>query len=180
MLALVLETTDPLVHLIEPNVKRDAPLSVAWLSGDAGRETLRLMGAADRDNKPPTLPGEQERISNFIENKSQLNWMIQVDGTVVGAIWADIVPSDELPAPAVHLMIGDPSKRGRGVGEKALKAVITYLGQLGEMHIYSRHLLSNSASAQLLQHNGFKELGGIYIDGDGMTWQNVVLDLTAQ
>lgn len=172
-----LETTDPSVHLIEPNVERDAPLSVAWLEGDIGRNTLRLMGVTDDENKPSTLQGERERIEGFVTNPDQLNWAIQYNDRVVGAIWVDLVEKESVPAPAIHIMIGDPEARGKGIGSSSTKAVIGYLRDSGELQLFSRHLADNTTAAKLLAEQGFTPVGEPKPDKDGLIWQNVQLDL---
>jgi len=35
------------LELVPPDVERDAPISLGWLEGDEGRNTLRLMGNTD-------------------------------------------------------------------------------------------------------------------------------------
>lgn len=177
MKAVRLETPNPLVHLIEPDIERDAQLGVQWLEGEIGYNTLSLMGVAEKDNHESTLDKERERIKDFIEKSDQINWMIQLDEKVVGSIWVDLKPSHELPSPSVHIMIGDTTARGRGVGNASTKAVIDYLQKQGNEAIFSRTLVKNSVAANLLRENGFEPLGGIYVDKDGLEWQNARLDL---
>lgn len=171
-----LVTTNPAVELIEPNVERDAVLGVAWLEGELGRSTLTLMGVADKDNKPTSLGAEQERVKGFIERPDQLNWMIQHEDKVVGTVWVDLVDSEELPAPSVHIMIGDPAMHGKGVGSASIQAVLKHLTQKGHQTIYSRHLTKNNGAQKLLESLGFQPLGGTYADKDGLEWQNVRLE----
>ena len=165
------------VRLIEPDLDRDAQLGVAWLDGEEGRQTLRKMGVADKDNKPTTLDQERVRVQGFIDRKEQLNWMIELNGKVVGAVWVDLTQQGNVPAPAIHIMIGDPEARGRGIGDTVTKAVVNYLREQGSSKIYSRRLISNDIAAKLLFKNGFVKLDDPYTDEDGLTWQNVVLDL---
>ena len=104
MIAPQLETPRSNVRLIQPNIERDAQLSLSWLKGELGKNTLSLMGATNNNNSQTTLENEQERIKDFIEKDDQLNWMIQLGDKVVGSIWVDLKPTIELPAPAVHIM----------------------------------------------------------------------------
>lgn len=177
MKAPTLETADPSIRLIEPDIERDARLGVAWLDGQVGRKTLELMGVPDKDNKPSSLDKERERVRGFIVNEDQLNWMIEADNKVVGSIWVDLHPTDEIPGPSIHIMIGDPEARGHGIGDTVTKSVINYLHEQGNSKIYSRRLTSNDNAAKLLSQNGFVELDIPYTDKDELTWQNVVLDL---
>lgn len=103
-----LDTTNPAIHLIEPNIERDAPLGVTWLEGDIGRNTLKLMGVPDGNKKPSSLEQEKERVAGFISSPDQLNWMIRYEDKVVGAIWVDLIENENVPAPSIHLMVGDP------------------------------------------------------------------------
>jgi RimJ/RimL family protein N-acetyltransferase len=172
-----LETNNPHIQLIEPDVERDAAISVGWLEGDLGRDTLRLMGVSAEENKPSSLEQEKERVEGFIANENQLNWMISYDGKIVGSVWADLHSSDELPGPSVHIMIGDPEVRGKGIGTASISAVIDHLRNNKVETIYSRHLLENEGSKHLLVGLGFNDLGEPYTDKDGLKFQNVSLGL---
>ena len=173
MKTITLETNNPSVHLIEPELERDAQLSVQWLHGDIGRNTLQLMGVSEEDNKPTTLEQEKQRVTEFIENPDHLNWMIEYNGKVVGSIWVDLEPKDSVPSPAIHIMIGDLSVRGKGVGFSATSKVAGYLEEQGNKSIYSRHLTKNNGARSLLETLGFKDMDEPYIDQDGLEWQNV-------
>lgn len=142
-----------------------------------GRETLRLMGVADKDNTPTTLEQEKARVQSFIDRKDQLNWMIELEGQVVGAVWADLQQNGSLPAPGVHIMIGDPAVRGRGVGFATFAVVIDHLKSLGYSQVFTRHLSSNTTAEILATKNGFENIGEAYTDEDGLIWQNMRHDL---
>ncbi|MGB3009009.1 MAG: GNAT family N-acetyltransferase [Candidatus Saccharimonadales bacterium] len=174
MKAINLETRSADVYLIEPDIEPDAPLSVEWLAGDIGRNTLRLMGVADKDNAPSTLEKEKERIRDFIKNDNHLNWMIAYSSQVVGSIWVDLKPSERLQSPSVHIMIGRPDIRGKGVGLSSMTAVINYLEKLGYQHIYSRYMTDNEGSKRLLAKLGFHADGTSYVGEDDVEFQNVV------
>lgn len=173
-----LNTPNKEIILVTPDIERDPPLSVAWLEGSNGRETLRLMGNTDEQNKPSTLEQEKERVRDFIESTNQLNWMIQLKDKIVGSVWVDLDDSEYLSAPSIHIMIGDPNSRGYGVGTNACSAVIDYLKDSGKYKtLNSRYLLINSGSAHLLNGLGFEKIGNQYSDKDGLEWQNVILSL---
>lgn len=168
-----LGTADPLVELVEPDIERDPLLGVEWLSGEIGRDTLSLMGVTDRDNVPTNLENEKKRVAGFIDNESQFNWMIKYDTDIVGSIWVDLQENEGLPAPAIHIMIGDPNARGKGIGNSTTKSVIDYLHSQGKTTIYSRHLVTNERAAKLLEEQGFTDYGEAYSDQDGLKWQNM-------
>ncbi|GAC1387574.1 MAG: hypothetical protein NVS1B7_0540 [Candidatus Saccharimonadales bacterium] len=171
-----LDTSNPSIRLIEPNVTRDAQLGLEWLNGELGRTTMMLMGNSETviDNTlPTTLQREEERVKQFIERDDQLNWMIEYEGKIVGSAWADIKESDDLPAPSVHIMIGDPAMRGKGVGYTTISAILKYLEEQGNRNIYSRHIISNESADQLLNLLGFEDLNSPYFR-DGVEYQNLV------
>jgi RimJ/RimL family protein N-acetyltransferase len=168
-----LPTQAPSIRLVKPDVDRDADLGVQWLAGDPGRETLRLMGVPDQDNQASSLELESARVQDFLDGPDQYNWMIQFNGDVVGAVWADLKPTDYIGAPAVSIMIGDPAARGKGVGQPAIEAVVALLSTKGAATIFARHLVGNTASARVLAKSGFRPLGQAYSDNDHLQWQNL-------
>ncbi len=173
-----LQTMSPDITLVQPDVERDAPIAVKWLEGDIGRNTLKLMGNDDDHNKPSTLEEERERIQGFLDSDDQLTWMIRLQDNIVGAVWVDLHESEYLPAPSVHIMIGDPDARGHGVGSNTISSVIDYMKQTGEYNtLYSRHLTINERAAGLLEEVGFTILGEPYTDQSGLSWQNVSVGL---
>lgn len=175
MIAPILNTENAAIRLIEPDVQRDAQWGVEWLDGQTGYETLQLMGVGDKDNKPTTLEREQARVQSFIDRRDQLNWMIQLDGKIVGSVWVDLQSNDNLPAPGIHIMIGDLKARGRGVGSASFSAVIGYLQKLGYQEIFTRHLSTNTVAGVLSSNSGFTDFGDPYSDTDGLCWQNMKL-----
>lgn len=165
--------------LVKPVVERDAHTGVKWLAGDDGHESLRLMGVTEANNSPSTLDEERKRVRSFITSTSQLTWMLRYQNQIVGAIWVDLQSTPYLPAPSVHIMIGNSAVRGKGIGENAMHAVIHLLKGIGEHdQLYSRHLLDNHGSARLLAKLGFADLSDLYKDKDGLEWQNVILSLS--
>jgi len=172
--AVSLETSRSDVRLIEPDIERDALLGVLWLEGESGRSTLALMGVADKDNKPTTLQQEKCRVRGFIENDNQLNWMISYENEVVGSIWVDLESTKHLQSPSLHIMIGSPEARGKGVGMAAVTAVVKHLQAQGYPQVYSRYLTSNKGSRGLLSKLGFREFDSPYEDEDNLVFQNVM------
>ena len=173
MFVRMMETDNPAVRLLKPDIERDAPLGVEWLRGDIGRNTLQLMGVSPEQNEPTILEQETQRVAGFIERQDQLNWMIEHDGRVVGTIWVDLEPTESVPAPAIHIMIGDSNVRGKGVGTSATARVVEYLEKQGNENIYSRYLTKNHIAKSLLGRLGFELYNEPYSDKDGLEWQNV-------
>ena len=173
-----IETLLPGLLLVGPNIQKDPEVAVYWLDGAAGRETLRLMGNIDEHNKPSSVKAERERVRNFITSTDQRTWMLNYRGKAVGVIWVNLKSNENLQAPSVHLMIGDPDSRGLGIGHTSVRAVINLLREEGNYQmLYSRHLTQNKGSAKLLAKVGFTEDGAVYHDADGLAFQNVKLKL---
>lgn len=176
MKAPQLDTENVAIRLVEPSIERDAELSVAWLNGELGRITMLSMGNSSDEVDamlPTTIEKESERVKDFINRDDQLNWMIQCEGTVIGSVWVDLYDSAVVPGPSVHIMIGDPSARGKGVGSATIKTVIEYLEQQGHKDIYSRHLTSNKAADELLKYFDFIDLGEPYPENN-LQFQNLI------
>jgi RimJ/RimL family protein N-acetyltransferase len=164
--------------LVRPNLAKDARIAVKWLVGSSGRETLRLMGKTDADNKPSSVAEEDERLRDFITSTKQDTWTIRYQDKTVGVVWINLDASKYLKAPSIHIMVGEPSVRGRGVGGAAIKTLINQLGRDGQYeYLYSRYLIDNLGSAKLLKGFGFIEDGKSYHDVDGLCFQNVRLSL---
>jgi len=89
-------------------------------------------------------------------------------------VWADLQQVGNVPAPAIHIMIGDPDVRGKGIGFAATRKVTEHLEGLGFEAVYSRHLTKNNGASGLLQSLSFDKLGETYTDEDGLEWQNVM------
>ena len=187
-----LKTSNDKVKLVKPNVQRDSIISVGWLEGQKGKDTLRLMGNNENVvSQPISLEIESERIQDFLDKKNQLNWAIQFndpgDERIVGAIWVDLEKNKieldngnfiELNAPSPHIMIGETDARNQGIGTVAIQAVMDYL--VNEMHsekIYTRAKTNNDRVIHLLKKSGFRESGESYTDKDRIDFQNFEINV---
>lgn len=171
-----LSTDSQKLNLISPDIERDADISLNWLVGDKGIETLLLMGVPRDRIEEPTIEAERERIKDFLERKDQLNWAISYMGKVVGATWVNLVESNHVQPPSVHIMIGDSNVRGKGIGSLTIKAVVSFLiDEMSYDTIYSRHLTHNVPIKKVFNSLGFVDNGTTYVDEDGLQWQNVLL-----
>jgi len=174
-------TALPDLTLVPPNPTRDAPSALAWFQSVHGRETLLRMGNPAHKITAPTLEGETRTLHEFLELEKtgqQLTWMIRYDDQTIGAVWLELVATPHLQAPAVHIMVGDPSYRGKGVGKAVLQEMIRYAAySLQAPVLYSRHLTSNAAIAHLMQALGFVRDGMPYVDADGLEFQNILRKL---
>lgn len=172
-----LSTSIPELELVSPDPERDAPFALAWFESPHGKETLLLMGNTEDSIEAPTLEGETKTLEEFIELEKanqQLTWMIHMAHKAIGAAWIDLVEQHGVDAPSVHIMIGDSSYRGRGVGKAVMSSLITYLtSERGESTIFSRHLVRNEAVGYMMRGLGFENQGQPYVDKDGLEWQNI-------
>jgi RimJ/RimL family protein N-acetyltransferase len=163
------------IKLVKPDVERDAPVAVGWFEGERGIKTLRQLGNIVTDDFKPTLNNEKKQIQKFLGAKDQLNWMIKYGDKIVGSVWADLAEKNGCLPPSVHILIGDESVRGKGVGTMAEGAVLDYLISNGESPIYSRTLVSNERMMHIaIDKLGYKKDGEVYTDKDGLTWQNLI------
>lgn len=169
----------PSYSLEKPDAERDAPFSVAWLSGKTGGETLELMGVVPQD--VVSLETETKRFEEFTEleaAKKQVLWVIRADYKSVGVVWINLEDTPDLQAPSLHIMIGDPQYRHKGIGYAVMKDAIRYAYcNLPYATLYSRHLTSNDIVDKLSKKLGFEKDGDTYDDEQGQTWQNIKLIL---
>ena len=167
------------VRLIKPNVDRDAPFALGWFKSDHGNQTLLLMGNAENEIKPSTLYNEKKTLKKFIElekSNEQITWMIQTDNKTIGAVWIELKDDEFVKSPAVHMMIGDPKYRGKGIGKIIMSEMLKYIKEkLKSNIVYSRHLVNNKPVTALLDYFGFTNDGKSYIDINNLEWQNVKL-----
>ena len=134
-------------------------------------------GSAPELREQPALDADVFDVFGILRRLDGRNLLGEFDGNVVGAVWVDLEPTDYLPCPAVHIMIGEPKARGHGVGAESIKLVVEYLKNHGFEKLYSRILINNSVARSLLLDNGFKLYREQYSDYDGVEWQNVVINL---
>lgn len=167
-----LASDDHSIRLIEPMLERDARLGVTWLNGSIGHESQRLMGNVPSEIKDTTLEQQQELVRRFIEQKNEINWMIEVDGSVVGSIWVHLEADKLVGAPSISVMIGDPMVRGRGVGRAAVRLVIDWARDELGVPLLMRALTDNVVSKALIVRLGGTQDGPVYRDDDDLEWQN--------
>lgn len=167
------------IKLVKPNIERDAPFALGWFKSDYGKQTLLLMGNAENEIKPATLNSEKKTLQKFIElekSNEQLTWMIQADNKTIGSVWIELKDTEFVKSPAVHMMIGDPEYRGKGIGKAIMFEMIKYAKEkLKSSVIYSRHLVSNKPVTALLDSFSFIDDGKSYIDSNNLEWQNIKL-----
>lgn len=169
------------IQLLVPDVERDAPFALDWFKGDDGKQTLLSMGNAEHEIVESTLDGERATIQEFIEferDNKQITRMIIVGGVTIGAVWIELFENHGVKSPSIHIILGNPEYRGKGVGTLVMKAAMKYAIEiLGAVTIYSRYLSSNESIAAVNKKLGFKADGREYTDENGLLWQNVKLNV---
>lgn len=173
-----LSTSIPELVLTKPLPDRDARFALSWFEAESGRDTLLKMGNAPDEITEPSLEDELATLEEFLTREDegkQKTWMLRYGQVTIGAAWIDLIKNHGVEAPSVHLMIGDPLFRGKGVGKAAMYTMLAYLKKNGNDTIYSRHLVSNEAVAGLNHSLGFVADGQSYVDENGLEWQNIKL-----
>lgn len=169
------------IQLLVPSVERDAPFTLDWFSRSEGKQTLLSMGNVEHEIATPSLDGEKVTIKEFIDlekDNKQITRMIVVDGITIGAVWIELFENHGVKSPSIHIIIGNPEYRGKGIGTSVMKVAINYaIDILGATTIYSRHLSSNKNITAVNKKLGFQADDGAYVDENGLVWQNVKLDV---
>jgi len=170
------------IQLLKPNIERDAPFAFSWFDRPEGWQTLLSMGNAENEITVSTIEGEKDTIKSFIKlenDNQQITRMIIADNKTIGAVWIELFENHNVKSPSIHIIIGDPEYRGKGIGISVMKAAIDYVRQsLNKKTIYSRHLVNNQAITNLTKTLGFENDGEPYVDDNGLNWQNIKLNLS--
>ena len=168
------------LELVAPNPTRDAPFALAWFDSPDGKDTLLKMGNAESEIETRTLEGEYSILEEFIrleQDSKQITRMIRLKDRTIGAVWIGLEDTEHLKAPALHIMIGDPSSRGMGIGKVVMEAMLNFAQtQLHVNVVYSRHLTSNRVIAKVNDYLGFQKDGNPYTEKNGQIFQNVRLN----
>lgn len=170
------------IRLLRPDIDRDAPFALDWFNRAEGRQTLLSMGNAEHEIKAPTIEGERLTIQEFIElekTSQQITRMIVVDRKTIGAVWIELIESHGVNSPSLHIIIGNPEYRGKGIGASVMQSAVNYIAKELEVSVvYSRYLATNGAMRTVNNKLGFKDDGAVYKDVNGLVWQNVKLVLS--
>lgn len=169
------------IQLLRPDIKRDAIFALSWFDRSEGRQTLISMGNAEHEIKPTTLEDEKITLSEFIKlekEEKQITRMIVADNKTIGAVWIELFSNHGVKPPSIHIMIGNPDYRGKGIGRSVMEAAIDYINHsLHQNIIYSRHLISNQTISLVSSSLGFKPDGAAYTDKNNLVWQNIKLTI---
>lgn len=174
-------TNDPTISLLPPDIDRDMPFALSWFQRPEGHATLLSMGNAEHEIEPSTIESETAILREFIEleeQQKQITRMIIVDHMTIGVVWIELQENHSVQPPSIHIMIGNPDYRGKGIGKSVMQAAIDYIRNTLHLNtIYSRHLANNTAVANLNQSLGFEKVGSPYTDSNGLVWQSIKMNL---
>lgn len=176
-----MKSVRPDVELLLPDIDRDAPFAYSWFIRPEGRTTLLSMGNAESEIKDSTLEGERKIIKEFLELEEegkQITRAIVVDEKTIGCVWIELFENHGVKPPSLHIMIGDPDYRGKGVGRAVMQSAINYIRDTLHCEaIYTRHLEHNLPVTKLNESLGFQKDGEPHKDENGLVWQGVKLIL---
>lgn len=176
-----MQTNDSSILLLPPDINRDVPFALSWFQGPEGRATLLSMGNAEHEIEPSTLESETAILREFIDLEhegKQITRMIIVNQKTIGVVWIELLENHDVQPPSIHIMIGNPDYRGKGIGKSVMHAAINYVRNALNLNtIYSRHLANNEAVATLNKSLGFEKDDLPYTDNNGLVWQSIKIDL---
>lgn len=176
-----MQTDNSNIQLLLPDINRDVLFTLSWFQRPEGHATLLSMGNAEHEIEPSTIESEAAILREFIEleeQRKQITRMIVVDHETIGVVWIELQENHGVQPPSIHIMIGNPDYRGKGIGKTVMKAAINYVRNTLRMEtIYSRHLANNTAVANLNQSLGFEKDGSPYTDSNGLVWQSIKMNL---
>ena len=176
-----MRTDDPTILLLPPDIDRDVPFALSWFQRPEGHATLRSMGNAEHEIELSTIESETAILHDFIEleeQRKQITRMIIVDHKTIGVVWIELQEHHNVQPPSIHIMIGNPDYRGKGIGKSVMQTAINYMKNTLHIDtIYSRHLANNAIVANLNQSLGFKKDGSPYTDSNGLVWQSIKMNV---
>ena len=176
-----MQSNDSSIQLLPPDPHRDAPFALSWFQRSEGHATLLSMGNAESEIEPSTLEGETAIMREFInleQEGKQITRMIIVDQKTIGLVWIELFENHHVQQPSIHIMIGNPDYRGKGIGKAVMQSAVHFIkSTLEQKTIYSRHLVTNATVANLNKSLGFEKDGLPYTDNNGLKWQNIKMNV---
>ncbi len=141
------------IYLIEPTLSH-ASASLEWLSQP---EIGQYMGA---DFSNLSLEGEEKRLQEIIDSTDQYNWMIEMDGKVIGNVCINSIEEQSKKhacrAGSMAILIGDKSAWGKKIARSVNTVVIDWAFADGQFEkLYTRIMEENEASIKSFAALGF-------------------------
>jgi len=137
---------------LRPPDETDAARAIEWF---ADQEVTRYLATTF----PLSLEQEQETLKKLGESKSDVFWIIEVEGRAIGA--TGIHRIDWINANATTgTVIGDKAAWGKGHGSEAMALRTEYAFlQLNLHKLKSGAFMDNDRSKRALQKVGYREVG---------------------
>jgi [ribosomal protein S5]-alanine N-acetyltransferase len=160
--------------LIEPKLDH-AKTALTW-SQDSS--VVKYMGG---DFEKPTLEKEIKRLREIREDLDSYNWMIEINGNVIGNIHIDSIKETSaksgVKAGNYGILIGDKKFWRKGIAQHATAEMFKWAFSKGGFEIIcSRVLNENIPSINMHKKLGFEYIGKSpyegKIEGKKMEWQN--------
>lgn len=170
----VLTYNDGHLRLIEPNLDH-AEISLFWTS-DAS--VIQYMGA---DFEEPSKENEIKRIKEIRSNLDEYNWMIELDGHVIGNVSINRIKETSAKfgskAGNYTILIGDKKYWGKGIAYYVGTTILEWAFSKGGFEgMAARALNENTSSIGMLKKLGFEFTGKDpfegKIEGKSTEWQN--------
>jgi ribosomal protein S18 acetylase RimI-like enzyme len=119
-----------------------------------------------------------ERLKNAASSGQDCVFLAEFEGTPSGLVWAKADPN-ELSTVHILPMWVAPNARGRGIGDKLLRAAILWAKQYGASFVKLGATCGNTPAIRLYQRAGFVEIGATepIHSGSALLAQNMVLAL---
>lgn len=145
------------LRLVAPSLKY-AAASLSWVLQP---DVMQYMGA---DLSNISLAGEVTRLQKIIDNKDAYNWMIEVDGVVVGNRNINMVSQMSKKYGGLvgksNILIGDKNYWGKGISTATAKAVLNWAFNEGSFDaIVTRVMPENTASLAVVKKMGYLPVG---------------------
>jgi len=138
--------------LLRANERDDLPRYVRWLNDPAVLEYFGFY-------RPLSLRQEEQWYESMLQDRSTLNFAIEVDGEHVGGCGFSNINHQDRNA-EVGLFIGVKEMWGQGIGADTLRALLRYGFDYLNLHrIYLRFFAGNDRGQRCYEKVGFKAEG---------------------
>jgi RimJ/RimL family protein N-acetyltransferase len=155
------------LRFIKPSLDH-ARLSLKWLKDP---EVGQYMGA---DFSGVSMQTEEDRIKQLLSGDDTIDWMIELDGAVIGNIEINSIKEMSVQygvkAGKFSTLIGDKTQWGKGIAPAAKRAVMDWAFSDGGFELFVGKVLpANTRSVRSIEHLGFEFEKTEYEEEDGKT-----------
>lgn len=163
-----------IIKLVEPSLEH-AESSLNWT---ADQSVVQYMGG---NFDQPSVVKERARINEIRNNSDEYNWMIEMDGKIIGNVSINSIKETSskmgVQAGNYTILIGDKKYWGKGIARHVTATVLAWaFSEAGFETMAARALNENIASIKMLKKVGFEFIERTpyerEIDGKSTEWQN--------